>query len=243
MTKEFAVRTEISQSSLLSLILYLFYNADLLNICNWPRTNTSSLGFIDDVNILTYRKSIEKNCTMLEIIHKKCKKWADQHEAVFAPHKYELIHLSKSSQFNMSATVTINTQIIKLKSNIRVLGLQINIRLKWGAHIQKIQKKMINQSMALTKISTSTWGATFSKAKQICIAVVHPAMTYGLSVWHTPKDVKKSSSSNKLAILQNKYLWTIARAFKATLILVLKAETFIAPIDIHLDQLQAKARY
>lgn len=65
----------------------------------------------------------------------------------------------------MSTTVTIGIQIIKPKPNIRVLGLQIDTKLKWRAHIQKIQKKMVNQSMALTKISTLTWGTTFSKAK------------------------------------------------------------------------------
>ena len=156
MTKEFAVRTGISQGSSLSSILYLFYNADLLDICNWFGTNASSLGFVDDINILAYGKNTEENYTTLEIIHKKCEKWADRHGAVFAPHKYELIHLSRSSQFNMSATVTIDIQLIKPKPNTRVLGLQIDTKLKWRAYIQKIQKKMINQSMALTKISTST---------------------------------------------------------------------------------------
>ena len=142
----------------------------------------------------------------------------------------------------MSVTIIIDTQIIKPKPNIKVLGLQIDTKLKWEAHIQKIQKKIINQSMTLTKISTSTWGATFSKARQVYTAVVCPAMTYGSSIWHIPKDIKKSSSSDKLAILQNKCLQTIAGVFKATLISILEAETFIAPIDIHLDQLQAKAR-
>ena len=102
---------------------------------------------------------------------------------------------------------------------------------------------MVNQSMALTKISTSTWGATFSKARQIYTTVVRPAMTYGSPVLYTPKNTKKSSSTEKLAVLQSKCLRTIAGAFKATPIPVLEAETFITPIDIHLDQLQAKARY
>lgn len=43
--------------------------------------------------------------------------------------------------------------------------------------------------------------------------------------------------------MQNKYLGTIADAFKATPIPVFEAETFIAPIDVHLDQFQVKARY
>ena len=62
-------------------------------------------------------------------------------------------------------------------------------------------------------------------------------MTYGSSVLHIPKDVRKSYLTDKLAILQNKCPWTIAGAIKATLILVFEVETFIALINIHLDQL------
>lgn len=87
----------------------LFYNVDLLEICDWPGTNTSAFGFADDVNILPHRKSTEENCKTLEseFIHKKCDKWASRYGAVFAPQKYELIHLSRSSKFNMMATVTL----------------------------------------------------------------------------------------------------------------------------------------
>ena len=123
--KKFVVRTGISQGSPLSSILYLFYNANFFDICNWPGTNASSLGFVDDVNILAYGKSTKENYTLLEIIYKKYKKWANQHRAVFASHKYELIYLLRSSQFNMSVNVTIDTQVIKPKLNIRVLSLQV----------------------------------------------------------------------------------------------------------------------
>lgn len=68
-------------------------------------------------------------------------------------------------------------------------------------------------------------------------------MTYRSAVWHMLKEVKKSSSTEKLSVTQNRCLRTVAGAFKATSILVFAAETFIAPIDSHLNQLQAKARY
>lgn len=87
------------------------------------------------------------------------------------------------------------------------------------------------------------WGATISKAKQVYTAVVPPAMTYRSTVWHPSKYIKKSSSTNKLAVTQNKSLRTIAEAFKDLPIPVLNAETFIASINIHLSHLQAKARY
>ena len=241
----FEVRTGIPQGSPISPILYLFYNADLLDICERPGTNTSAIGFVDDINVLAYGKSTEENCKTLEGIHKKCERWAIRHGSVFAPKKYELIHLSRNpKKFNMTAVVKIENSIIKPKTDIRILGLRIDTKLKWGPHIRKIQEKLTKQSRALTKISTSTWGATFPKARQIYTAVVRPAITYGSTIWHMPKDIKKSNGiSNKLAVIQNKCLRTIAGAFKATPIAVLEAETYIAPIDIHLDQLQTQARH
>ena len=244
-TDIFEVRTGIPQGSPISPILYLFYNADLLDICERPGTNTSAIGFVDDINVLAYGKSTEENCKTLEEIHKKCERWAIRHGSVFAPKKYELIHLSRNpKKFNMTAVVKIENSIIKPKTDIRILGLRIDTKLKWGPHIRKIQEKLTKQSRALTKISTSTWGATFPKARQIYTAVVRPAITYGSTIWHMPKDIKKSNGiSNKLAVIQNKCLRTIAGAFKATPIAVLEAETYIAPIDIHLDQLQTQARH
>ena len=244
-TGRFAVRTGIPQGSPLSSILYLFYNADLLEICDRPGKNTSAIGFVDDANILAYGKSTEENCKTLEAIHRQCETWASRHGSVFAPTKYELIHLSRNpKRFNMTASINIASTEIEPKTDIRVLGLQIDTKLKWGPHVRKTQEKMVKQSMALTKISTSTWGATFAKARQVYSAVVRPAMTYGSTVWHMPKEVKKSkTSTSKLSVMQNNCLRTIAGAFKATPISVLEAETFIAPIDTHLDMLQAQARH
>ena len=244
-TGEFAVRTGIPQGSPISPILYLFYNADLLEICQRPGTNTSALGFVDDVNVLAYGKSTEENCRTLERIHRKCELWATRHGSVFAPDKYELIHLSRNpKKFNMTATIQIETNLIEPKTDIRVLGLQIDTKLKWGAHIRKTQEKMTSQSLALTKISASTWGASFAKARQVYTSVVRPAMTYGSAVWHTPKEIKKNKATmSKLSVMQNKCLRTVAGAFKATPVEVLEAETFIAPMELHLDHLQMKARY
>jgi hypothetical protein len=50
-SQEYAISTGILQGSPLSPILYLFYNADLIDKCN-QETNTMSTGYIDDVGIL-----------------------------------------------------------------------------------------------------------------------------------------------------------------------------------------------
>jgi Reverse transcriptase (RNA-dependent DNA polymerase) len=66
------VSVGIPQGSPISPILYLFYNADLLESCESLRLRTSTTGFIDDVNILTYSESTEQNCKKLAEIHVEC---------------------------------------------------------------------------------------------------------------------------------------------------------------------------
>jgi Reverse transcriptase (RNA-dependent DNA polymerase) len=63
------VNADISQGSPVLSILYLFYNADLLNIYENLTLRTSPTGFVNDVNLLTYDISAEGNCRNLERIY------------------------------------------------------------------------------------------------------------------------------------------------------------------------------
>jgi len=68
-----SMNVDISQDSLLSLILYLFYNANLLKACDNIKLKTSFTDFMNDVNILTYKEFIKCNCKVLSEIYDRCK--------------------------------------------------------------------------------------------------------------------------------------------------------------------------
>ena len=59
-TSVLSIRTNISQRFFISSILYLFYNADLLNICEKLEIKINDFDFVNDVNILTYSTNTEK---------------------------------------------------------------------------------------------------------------------------------------------------------------------------------------
>jgi hypothetical protein len=50
----------------LSLILFLFYTSELLEIYNQLKERLSGIGFADNVNLLAYSQSTEANCQTLE---------------------------------------------------------------------------------------------------------------------------------------------------------------------------------
>ena len=108
---------------------------------------------------------------------------------------------------------------------------------------------MRTQTNALLRTTTSTWGATFTCARQIYSAVVRPTLTYGAAIWHSPSPpVTGSSGRNhrtkgpaaKLTSIQNKCLRVVAGAYRATPVSVLESETYTPPLDIYLDAKLAK---
>lgn len=65
-----------------STILYLFYNADLIEACTNFTTGTIASGFIDDVATLALGELVEKNLETPLEAHGEATKWADTHGSV-----------------------------------------------------------------------------------------------------------------------------------------------------------------
>ena len=239
------INAEISQKFSVLLILYLFFNANLLNICEQQKKKTTSIEFVNDVNVLTYSTSTEKNCKILKKLHEIFTTWFRRHEAIFFSTKYELIHFNKNfKKFNMQTMINLKKMQLTLKTNIRILELQINTKLKWEFHVKKIQDKMTNQTLALTKLIASTWKITFNKIRHIYKTMIKSNIIYKSIAWHELKNTKLISKKiiNDLTIIQNNCLRRIFDIYKTTFITKLKTKTHILFINIYLNELQAKVK-
>ena len=91
------INADILQRSLISSILFLFFNASLIEKCKALRIKIEVFNFINDINILAYDKFIKEICRTLSRVHNICAKWACTHNATFASEKYELMHFIRKS--------------------------------------------------------------------------------------------------------------------------------------------------
>jgi hypothetical protein len=68
------INAYISQRFFISSILFLFFNASLIEKCKALKIKVEVLDFINDINILVYNKFIEEICRMLSKAHDACAK-------------------------------------------------------------------------------------------------------------------------------------------------------------------------
>ena len=228
------LRAGVPQGSPLSPILFLFYNATLLEALNLPEIPLTPIGFADDVNLLTYGPSTPINCQNLQLGHAKCLDWARTHGMRFAPAKYTLTHFTRRRGFDLYTPIVLPDLTVQPEPSVKVLGLILDTRLRWKAQEKAIKRKLQTQILALQRTTASTWGATMLKARQVYQAVIRPVIAYGAPAWHQPSGKPKGLAA-KLRTEQNRGLRIVLGAFKATPVRQLETEAYIPPIDIWLN--------
>lgn len=147
--------TGIPQGSSLSPILYLYFASNLL--IELKRGSTFPLGFVDDTNILTFSRSTEQNCRVLEEANNTCEQWAATHGSAFSPDKYHLIHFTRRPRrFNMEARIQISGFRGNPEPQVKILGIHVDSKLRWGPHIRETNAKATKQCTSLSRLAAST---------------------------------------------------------------------------------------
>ncbi|KAK7177546.1 zinc knuckle protein [Paraphaeosphaeria sporulosa] len=94
---QYATSTDVPQGSPLSPILYLFYNADLIDMCK-QEANVLPTGYIDDIAILARAETTKETCDILgkNKTLQIAQQWASTHASVFSPDKFQLTHFART---------------------------------------------------------------------------------------------------------------------------------------------------
>ena len=238
------VETGIPQGSPLSPILYLFFNADLIEDCCSREHKTAAVGWIDDANIVAWGNSTEDNCRNLEAIYLRCKDWETKHASRFNPAKYSLIHLqTRHKRVNLNCPIRLEGLEVKPTPTCRILGLILDSKLSWKSHIEQIETKTTKSLGALSSLAGSTWGTSYKGLRRIYQGMILPQITYAASSWYAPVDQDgnyRDGAIRKLETIQRKAAKIITGAFKTVAGPALDIEAHLLPLKQHLDKVTAE---
>ena len=181
-TNKIKIKIEFSQNSFISFILYLFYNAELLETCIDESLQTATSNFVNDVTIITINSTKTDILKALRESHKKTIKWAKTHESVFASTKYQLIHFRKNISIDFELFFRLSNHFVNFEKKCKYLRIIMNSRLQWQNHLQYLEKRSTSKLTILSIFAEFIWDIETENFKKTYLIIVLSQFIYCASI-------------------------------------------------------------
>ena len=174
------LQSGLLQGSSLSLILFLFFNADLVQ--RTLNGNEGSIAFVDDYTAWVTGASARFNQNEIQGIINDALQWEKRSEATFKGEKTTIVHFTRNNNLYNSTAFVIKGERVKPKQDVKILGLIMDSKLNYKKHIAERASKSLQAAMALRRL----WAISPATARQLFEATVAPVINYASNVWmHT----------------------------------------------------------
>jgi hypothetical protein len=202
------------------MLLYILYNADLLEITE-DELKEDALGYVDDIALVATGDDFEETTQQLKQMMTReggGLQWSREHNSRFEVSKSAIIHFTRKTipdphvehgRVPMERPkLVLEGQEVKETTCYKYLGVQMDSpsQLCWKEQAQRATAnatKWILQYRQLTRPST---GVKSKLMRHLYIAVALPNMIYGFfDVWYTPptKPVRYTKNTGSVGILRN----------------------------------------
>ena len=178
------IKIELSQDFFVSFILYLFYNAELLETCTDESLKTATSDFVNDVAIMTIDSTKTDTLEALRKSHEKTIKWAKTHESVFASTKYQLIHFKKNISVSLELFFRLSNHFVNFEKKCKYLRIIMNSRLQWQNHLQYLEKQLADKLTILSAFAEFTWNIETEDFRKTYLIIVFFQFIYFASIWY-----------------------------------------------------------
>lgn len=195
------IKAGVPQGSVLGPVLYLLYTSDIPELDN----NTIAT-FADDTAIMgvgaTHAEAAEKVQVAISKIHDWTVQWR------IKLNETKSVHVNFTNKKEEYHPIVINNKIIPYENTAKYLGMTLDAKLRWKAHVKKkkdeLELRYKRMYWLLGRHSTVTVHNKILLYKQVLM----PVWTYGIQLW----GCTKKSNIEIIQRFQNKVLRGIVNA-------------------------------
>ena len=202
----------IGQGDPLSMALYQYYNADILDI---PRESCESAeAYVDDAILTATAKTFEEaHKTLVDMMQRPggMVDWSKSHNSSIEYSKLALIDFAHPGVKKLRPPLVLPDVTIEPSQNARYLGIILDQNLTWAPQLAQVIGKGSKWSAQIRRLTRPTWGLTPKCAKKLYTGVALPRILYGIDVWCTPLHGRHARGNRKGSVKAIKKLTSLQR--------------------------------
>lgn len=201
-SEEASITCGVPQGSVLGPLLFLIYINDFSN-CSASPGNFDLHLFADDSNLFFRHKSLTQLELIINTELKHVHNWLCANKLSLNIDKSNfVIFRPPQKKIASNFDVSINQTPLKLKENVKYLGLILDSHLNWKEQVQTIAKKIKRNIGILSKLRHYL---NFNILINLYYSFIYPFLIYGLITWGNTYE----TNINPVYILQKRAVRTI----------------------------------
>ncbi|PPQ85868.1 hypothetical protein CVT24_006388, partial [Panaeolus cyanescens] len=247
-----AIDNGIGQGCPLSMVLYVIYNADLLEI---PKDNSEdAIGYVDDAIFIaiadTFTETVQKLQDMMMRPGGGCD-WSTTHNSKFEMSKVAIMHFSRKTKSidgqqvklrSAAPPLVIDGTTITVVDEYKYLGILVDPEIRWKQQSAKAAEKAAKWIILFKRLTNAQRGMSSKLMRHLYRSVGVPKLTYALDVWYTPPNkplgARNTSGSveplRRIKSVQKAATLAITGALKGTAADILDPHANVPPAEVML---------
>ena len=207
----------IGQGDPLSMLLYILYNADLLELPDDPLAE-DVLGYVDDIALVAIGPDFDETTQRLRNMMTKEDgglQWSRDHNSRFEVTKSAVLHFSRKTVPDpedrsrriplYKPPLTLEGQLVQEVRSYKYLGIQVDAHLRWKEQAQRATANATKWILQFRRLTRPSTGVKAKLMRQLYLSVALPKIVYGVDVWYAPpsKPAGCTRNTGSAGVLRN----------------------------------------
>lgn len=199
----------VPQGSVLGPSLWNAFYDDLLDTDMPP--GVQLVAFADDVAVIGTSRTGPSAAALINPVLEMVNRWMRDNGLTVAPQKSEAVVLTGKYVFT-DPVLLIEGHVIPVKPSIRYLGVELDTRLSFTAHIAAASRKATASAKAIGRLMPNIGGPAQAK-RALLGSVTNSKLLYASPVWATV-GIKSAKNRNEMARAQRTTALRTIRAYR-----------------------------